>query len=227
MVDRAREQTREAIARDETLSGGGPDTGQPDTKQMAFTIGVIVLAAKLAKADGRVTKDEIAVFKRVFDIPSEGFGDVGAIFNEARRSATGFEPYARQIGEIFRGKPAVLESLLDALFSVALADGRLHESERDYLARVAYIFGLSEQQFESIAARHAPGREADPYQVLGVDRNIDDQSLKKHYRKLVRDHHPDKLTAQGMPEEFVAEANETLARINAAYDRIRAERGGS
>lgn len=222
MVDRVRKETREAIEQGESDGRLGQSS---DAKQMAFTVGVIVLAAKLAKADGQVTRDEVETFKTVFKIPTEGVGDVGAIFDEAKRSASGFEPYARQIADIFGGQPTVLESLLDALFAVAMADGVMHDAERDYLARVAFIFGLTEQRFESVAARHVSPEQSDPYEILGVKRDIDDDALKQHYRKLVREHHPDKLTAQGMPEEFVAEANETLARINAAYDQIQSQRG--
>lgn len=204
--------------------GAGPYRAA-EARQIAFTVGVIVLGAKLAKADGVVTKDEIAVFKRVFRIPADEAGDVGAIFNEARQSAHGYEPYARQIAQLFHANPVVLEELLDALFLVARADGVIHPAELDYLRRVAEIFGFDAASFEPIHARHKSPDETDPYEILGVPHDISNEAVKARHRKLVLENHPDKLTAQGVPEEFIEVANEKLARINEAYDRIRAQRG--
>jgi DnaJ like chaperone protein len=98
-VDKMRDSTREAPEDDAT-------------RRVAFTIGVIVLGAKMAKADGVVTKDEIGAFKEVFHIPQEEMQNVGRLFNQARRDAGGFEPYAKQIGRLFRHNPAVLEELI-------------------------------------------------------------------------------------------------------------------
>ncbi|MDP6352156.1 MAG: TerB family tellurite resistance protein [Alphaproteobacteria bacterium] len=196
-----------------------------DQRQVAFTIAVIALGAKLAKVDGVVTRDEIAVFKRVFRIPAGDMGEVGAIFNEAKRTAHGFEPYADQVARLFRRNPAVLEELLDALFLIAKADGVVHEAERDYLRKVARIFGFDRGRFERIEARHQAPETADPYEVLGIAHDASDAAIKARHRKLVLENHPDKLTAQGMPPEFVELAEDKLAVINAAYDRIRGQRG--
>ncbi len=196
-----------------------------ESRQVAFTVAIIVLGAKLAKVDGAVTKDEIAVFKRVFRIPAEESARVGAIFNEARRTARGFEPYAEQVAELFHANPMVLEELLDALFLVAKADGVMHPAEIDYLRDVADIFGFSERHFDRIHARHKQPDKADPYEILGVPHDISDRDLKSRHRKLVLENHPDKLIAQGMPEDFINLANDKLAAINAAHDKIRAQRG--
>jgi len=196
-----------------------------ETKRAAFTIAVIVLAAKMAKADGVVTRDEIAAFKRTFSIPQEEVNQVGQIFDQARRDARGFQPYARQISDMFAREPAVLEELLDALFHIARADGVYHPKEREYLRRVAKIFGFDEPTFERIEADNMGLDKADPYAILGVARTASDDEVKTAYRKLIRENHPDALTAQGMPEEFIKLANEKMATINAAYDRIQKERG--
>lgn len=195
------------------------------TKSIAFTIGVVVLGAKMAKADGVVTPAEIAAFKKVFRVPSHEVKNVARIFDQARKDSRGFEPYARQIAGMFADNPAVLEELLFCLTFIARADGELDPNEGTYLQAVADIFGLDKTAFERVTAIHFNPDEADPYQILGVSRSIDDDDLKKAYHALVRDNHPDRLTAQGMPEEFIEVANHKLAAINVAYDKIAAERG--
>ena len=194
------------------------------TKNIAFTIGVIVLGAKMAKADGIVTRDEIGAFKQVFHIPPEEMQNVGRVFDRARRDAGGFEPYARQVASLFRDNPAVLEELLDGLFHIARADGKVTDDELEFLSSVAEIFGIDRAGWERSRATNLSPDGADPYGVIGVNRNADDAKIKSAYRKLVVENHPDKLVAQGMPPEFVAMANEKLAKINAAYDQIRKQR---
>ena len=194
------------------------------TKNIAFTIGVIVLGAKMAKADGVVTRDEIGAFKEVFRIPPDEMKNVGRLFNQARRDAHGFEPYARQIGRMFKNNPVVLEELLDGLFHIARADGQVTEDEIDYLEQLAGIFGLETARWERVRAANLGAGDADPYGILGVARNAGDEEVKSAHRRLVLENHPDKLVAQGMPQEFIDLANEKLAKINAAYDQIRKQR---
>jgi DnaJ like chaperone protein len=212
-VDKMRESTRE--------DGEADDA----TKNIAFTIGVIVLGAKMAKADGVVTPDEIGAFKQVFRVPPEEMKNVGRLFNQARKDARGFEPYARQLSRMFRHNPAVLEELLDGLFHIARADGKVTDDELAYLGKVAAIFRLDPAGWERIRAANLSARDADPYGVLGVQRDAGDAEIKAAHRKLVVENHPDKLVAQGMPQEFVDLANEKLATINAAYDQVRKLRG--
>jgi len=212
-VDRSRAQK---------YAGGGPESLQ--ARQTAFTVAVIVLSAKMAKADGQVTRDEIDAFKRIFEIPESEMRDVGRLFNEARRDAEGFEPYAEQIGEMFAHDPAVRESLLGGLFQIALADGIVHPNELKFLEKVARAFGLNQHDFDRVQAAHMGSDSTDPYQILGVTRDISDDEIKKTYRNLSRENHPDTLIAQGMPQEFIDVANEKMASINAAYDQISKER---
>jgi len=195
------------------------------TRQIAFTIGIIVLGAKMAKADGSVSRSEVAAFKQVFSVPPEQETNVGRIFDQARRDARGFEPYAAQIARLFRRKSPVLEELLDGLFHIAKADGRVGEEELAYLRRVAQIFGFEGADFARIREGHLGPDAGDPYNILGVSRDMDNAAIKSAYRRLVRDSHPDRLIAKGMPAEAIAIANQRLAVINAAYDRIRKERG--
>ncbi len=197
------------------------------SRQAAFSIAVIVLGAKMAKADGHVSREEIRAFREVFHVPPGEVARVGRIFNAARRDPHGFEPPARQVAELFADRPAVLKELLDALFHIAKADGVIRPEEVAFLRRVAEIFRFDADTFESILAAHMGPDRQDPYEVLGVPHDASDAKLKAAYRQLIRETHPDLLIAQGMPQEFIDVANGRSAAINAAYDRIRKERGVS
>lgn len=199
--------------------------GDDGTRKIAFTIGVIVLSAKMAKADGHVTRDEIKVFRQIFQVPPHEVKNVGRVFDLARQDAGGYEPYARQIANLFKDRPAVLEDLLGSLFMIAKADGTIHPAELVFLDDIATIFGFTATQFDTIKAAHLTGDKADPYTVLGVAPDISAADLKKKYRALIKEHHPDALIAQGLPEEFIVTANEKMAAINMAYDQICKRRG--
>ncbi len=196
-----------------------------ETKQQAFAIALIVLCAKMAKADGQVTRDEIAAFKRVFKVPEKDMGQVAQIFDKARKDSKGFEPYAEQITEIFPENRQIRQELLGALLYIAQADGVVHEKELKYLRAISKIFDFDEKEFEQIYSSHLGTDDADPYEILGLDRTSTDEDIKLTYRKLVRENHPDRLIAEGLPKEMVDMANEKLARINSAYDRIAKLRG--
>lgn len=193
--------------------------------EVAFTIGVIALAAKLAKADGSVSRDEVDAFKRVFPVPREEEANVGHLFNLAKQDVAGFDSYAKQLASLFRSRPGVLEDLLDSLFLIAKADDSLHPGELQFLKHVAEIFGFSPSQFERIRASHfGPDRE-DPYVILGLSRSASNEDIKREYHRLMKENHPDSLMARGVPAEFVRLATEKVAAINGAYDIIKKERG--
>lgn len=208
--------------RDESEHEPDPERAR---KSIGFTIAVIVLGAKMAKADGHVTQDEIRAFKDVFKVPQDEMDNVARVFNQARKDARGFEPYARQVVGMFKGSPEVLEELLWCLAYIAKADQKLHPRELEFLKQVSDIFGFDDARFERVTQLRLDGDMADPYQTLGVSREASAEEIKRAHRRLVVENHPDKMIAKGMPEEFVAVANEKLAAINAAYERIRKERG--
>jgi DnaJ like chaperone protein len=193
-------------------------------KTLGFTIGMIALGAKMAKADGVVTHDEVAAFKQVFKVPQAELAAVARVFNLAKQDVAGYDTYARQIAKLFHARATVLESVLDGLFHIAKADGVMHPAEFLYLQDVALLFGFTEGDFSRIKARHVNAAADDPYLVLGVDPSVDIVAIKAHYRKLVRDNHPDRQIAAGVPEEMVTLATHRLAHINAAYDRIMKDR---
>ena len=192
---------------------------------VTFTIAVVALAGKMARADGVVTDQEFQVFRQVFGVPEEEQGNVQRIFNLARQDIAGFEQYAGQIARLFVGNPAMLEDILDGLFEIAKADGVLHPGEAAFLERVAEIFGFAPGEFRRIRASHFAPELTDPYVILGLSYAADNDELKKTYRKLVRENHPDSLMARGVPPEFIKLATDKLAAINGAYERICAERG--
>lgn len=194
-------------------------------KSIAFTIGLIALCAKMAKADGVVLPEEVAAFRQILSIPEEELGHVARVFNLAKQDVAGFDAYARQLAQLFKAKPEVLEDVLDGLFHVAKADSTVHERELAYLSAVAEIFGFDGKAFQRILARHVHGPGQDHYAVLGVSPAISDAELRRAWMKLVREYHPDRHIAAGMPEEAVRIATERLARINAAYDAIAKQRG--
>jgi DnaJ like chaperone protein len=192
---------------------------------VVFTIAVIALSAKMAKADGIVTDDEVETFERLFRVHPDEAANVRRVFDMARGDTAGFETYARQIARLFAGNPALLEDILDGLFEIAKADGVLHPGEIAFLERVADIFGFAPNEFRRIRATHFAPDAADPYIVLGVAYDASDDEIHRTYRRLVRENHPDSLMGRGVPEEFVRLATDKLAAINVAYGRIEAERG--
>ena len=215
---------RPAWPRDEGAKEDGPPS-EDATRKIAFTIAVIVLGAKIAKADGRVTRNEVKAFREVFRVPEHETKNVARVFNQARKDSAGFEPYARQVGRLFANRPAVLEELLSCLFHIAKADGAVADAEIAFLLQVSREMGLERAAFDRIRAAEMGASEDDPFAVLGVPPDADEATAKAAHRKLVREHHPDRLVAQGMPDEFVENANHLLARINAAYDEAAKRRG--
>ncbi len=204
--------------------GGGSSLARPsreEQRQVAFTLAVIALGAKMAKADGRVTHDEVQAFKELFHIPAHEMSNVAKIFDRAKTSTAGYEMYAAQVAKMFPHEPAVLEELLGGLFHIAKADGVVHPAEMAYLRNVSDIFGFDRHAFERITASHSAPDQVDPYEVLGVSREARDDEVKSAYRKLIHENHPDKLMAQGLPQEFIDLANEKMSAINAAYDKIK------
>ena len=199
---------------------------KPPEKTLGFTIGMIALGAKMAKADGVVTHDEVAAFRQIFKVPQSEIAAVARVFNLAKQDVAGYESYARQIAKLFHSKSMVLENVLDGLFHIAKADGIMHPAELSFLENVALLFGFSLADFARIRARHVSAGPDDPYLILGLARESDTSAIKTRYRKLVRDNHPDKQIAAGVPQEMVVLATRRLAHINAAFDQIMKEREG-
>ena len=204
--------------------GGNREQDGPAEDQVAFTVGVIALGAKMAKADGVVTNDEVNAFKEVFKIPVGEMKNVANIFNLAKQDVTGYEVYAEQLASMLKGNRELLQDVLEGLFHIAKADKVLHPREVEFLGQVAKRFGITETEFSYIKVRHEIVTKRNPYDVLGVNASISNDELRSHYRRLVLENHPDKLMARGVPKEFVAIATEKVSAINEAYGQIAKER---
>lgn len=198
-------------------------TPTPPEKSVAFTIGMIALGAKMAKADGVVTQDEINAFKRVFHVPESELAGVARVFNLAKQDVAGFETYARQISNLFDARHEMLEDVLDGLFHIAKADNAFHPGEHGFLSRAAEIFGFSPAEFATIRARHVDAPD-DPWLILGLSRGTGDDEVRRRYRELVREYHPDRHIAAGVPPEMIEIATARLQKVNEAYDRIMKEK---
>jgi DnaJ like chaperone protein len=196
-------------------------------REQVFAMAVVALSAKLAKCDGPVTRPEIDAFKRHFRIPEDSMRQVGRLFDQARDTSADFEPYARQLGESFADNRGVLEDVLAGLFGIARSDGPVNQKELEFLGRVARGFKLDGGAWERArgGAARVQASEPDAYAELGVARTATDEAVRAAWKQLMRENHPDGLAARGVPPEFVARATEKVARINAAWDRVKRERG--
>lgn len=194
------------------------------TNSVGFTVAMIALSAKMAKADGVVTTDEVLAFRDLFEVPPGEDANVARLFNLAKQDIAGFETYAKKLADLFPYDRKTLLDILDGLFYIAKADGVVHQDELSFLERVSEIFGLDAREFSKVLARHVRER-GNPYAVLGISPDASPEDIKAQYRREVRETHPDVMIARGVPEEFVRIANDRLAALNAAYAQINAERG--
>ncbi len=211
-----------ALSQGEPLSAVFDRLRTPPERSVAFTIAVIALSAKLAKADGQVKRGEVAAFRRVFTIPPGDEANAARVFNLARQDVAGFDLYARKIAKMFPPRDPVLVDLMEGLFEIAMADDYFHPQEEAFLEEVARIFGLTERCFRCLRARFVKDVTPDPYDVLEVSPDAPLAQVQKAYRAAVRETHPDRLSARGVPPEAVQIAAHRLRDLNQAWDEIRA-----
>ncbi|MAM62652.1 molecular chaperone DjiA [Maritimibacter sp. UBA3975] len=213
-----------ALTSGESLSEVFSRLRTPPERSAGFAIAVIALGAKMAKADGLVTRNEVSAFREVFTIPPSEEPNAARIFNLARQDVAGFEQYAERIASMYgRADPALCD-LMEGLFHIAMADGQYHPNEDIFLSRVADIFGIDGNRFRSLRARFVPGAEPNPYEVLGVSPDMPLPEIRKAWRAEVRAAHPDQLIARGVPEEAVKLAEKQLIAVNRAWEEISESR---
>jgi DnaJ like chaperone protein len=213
-----------ALASGESLATVFEKLRTPPERSVAFTIAVIALGAKMAKADGMVTRDEVSAFREVFHIPKAEEANAATVFNMARKDVAGFEEYARKIARMFDQAHDTLFDLMEGLFVIAVADGDYHDKEDDYLARVAEIFGITDREFRALRAQFVPDAPPDPWDVLGVDPDTPMEDVRVAWRQAVRESHPDQMIARGVPEEAIKLAEMRMVAINRAWEEINAGR---
>ncbi len=199
--------------------------GSEPQKDIAFTIAVVALSAKMAKADGAVSHFETEAFREVFRFAPEEAAGVEHVFDLAKQDVAGFETYADQIAALLKDDRKLRQHVLEGLLYVAAADGALHPREDAFLEEVARRFGFSDSEYRFYRARFIEDHGGNPYDSLRLSPDASDAEIKARYRQLVRDNHPDRLMANGVPAEFIELATRKLAAINAAYDKIAKERG--
>lgn len=209
-----------ALAKGESLATVFEQLKAPPERSVAFAIAVVALGAKMAKADGLVTRDEVTAFREVFQIARKDEAGAARIFNLARQDVAGFEEYALRIKGLFGQSHESYCDLMEGLFHIAMADGEYHENEDFFLERVAEIFGMSDREFRALRARFVPEAHHDPYTILGVPHDMPVSEIRKVWRKLVRETHPDSMIARGVPEEAIRLAEKRMIDINRAWDEI-------
>lgn len=214
----------QALASGEDLSEVFSKLRSEPERRVGFAIAVIGLGAKMAKADGLVTRDEVTAFREVFHIAAQDEASAARVYNLARQDVAGFEDYAKRVKQMYGEDCKPLFDLLDGLFHIAMADGEYHPREDAFLARVAEIFDLSDRAFRVMRARHVPDAAPDPFDVLGVEPDSALRDIKSTYLGLVRETHPDAMIARGVPEEAVQLATARMAQINAAWEEIQAQK---
>ncbi|MFT6675281.1 MAG: DnaJ like chaperone protein [Sulfitobacter sp.] len=197
----------------------------PPERSVGFTIAVIALGAKMAKADGLVTRDEVTAFREVFQIAEADAAGAARVFNLARRDVAGFDDYARRIAQMFEGQSDILTDLLEGLFHIAMADGTYHPNEEAFLETVAEIFGMTEAEFATLKARFVPDTSPLPHTVLGIAPNASKEQARAAWRRLVRANHPDALVARGLPQEAVKMAEKRMIDINRAWETLSGKAG--
>ena len=205
------------ISRAKSRTGFG-SFAQP---QQVFALSLIVLSAKLSKADGQVSKEELIAVKDKLRIPENELDQVGKIFNKAKEESTGYEPYAQQIAQIYRGNINVLEEVINILFYIAEADGNVSDAELKMIEHIAQIFGLNEVQLNSIKESRKSSDKLNPYIVLESKPEDDLQIIRKRYLKLSKEHHPDLLLNKGVPQEVIEESKSKMRAINLAWDQVQ------
>jgi len=213
-----------ALASGEGLSSLFDRFKTPPERSIGFTIAIIGLGAKMAKADGLVTRDEVIAFRQIFQISQEDEASAARVFDLARQDVAGYDAYAAKIAAMFKDDREMLIDLLEGLVHIAMADGHYHPNEDAFLTEVTKIFGLEPRVFTCLRARHVPGMVPDPYSVLGIAPDASFDEIRARYRLLVKQSHPDAMIARGLPEEAVKLATSRLAAINQAWESLRAER---
>ena len=210
-----------ALAQGQGLSAIFDTLRSPPERTAAFAIAVIALGAKMAKADGLVTRDEVTAFREVFYIPKAEETNAARVYDLARKDIAGFEEYAHKIKAMFGAAEDTLTDLFEGLFHIALADGAYHPGEDEFLIRIAAIFGFSDQTFSRLRAQFVPDATRDPFDVLGVNPALPLDDIKAVWRKLVLDSHPDRMLARGVPAEAMQLAEKRLIAINQAWNAIQ------
>lgn len=199
-----------------------------DRSKLTFFVATFSMLSKLSEADGYVSPEEMRVIDAFMrddlGIDRESKEAAARIFNAARSSPESFEDFALQFYGEFHDRPQLLLMLVDILVRVAVADGSMGAREETMIRSAVSIFNVPEAQYGAILARYSSQLDR-YYRVLGSDRTDPADEIKRRYRRLVNEYHPDKIASKGLPEEFSRYATEKFREIQEAYEHVRSERG--
>jgi len=203
---------------------------QGEEAQFTFFVASFSMLAKLARADGSVSREEIDAVENfmVYDLnlDPESRRLATNIFHTAFESPDNFEAFAVQFYSQFRSQYQMLELMIDILIRVSLADGALSSSEENLILSAVRIFNFSDEKYRKLKSKYIQDFEK-YYAILGCEKKDSIEHIKKQYRKLVSDYHPDKIASKGLPEEFTKFANDKFREIQEAYEIIKKERNMS
>ncbi len=216
------------IGEDQYLSSGNRVLSSGETSQLAFFVATFSMLAKLAKVDGQISEEEInsirSVMVKDIKLDTQGQNIAIQIFNAAIQSPEPFSEFAAQFFKQFQTQPQLLELMIDILFRVSLADGRMNQQEEMLILEAVRIFRFHPDAYKRIKTRYVDDFQK-YYAILNCEQTDSNEQIKKQYRKLVFEYHPDKIASKGLPEEFMKFANDKFREIQEAYDKIRKERG--
>ncbi len=207
-------------------NGGGTTLQYAEQTQAAYFVSMFSILGKLAKIDGVVTSDEIAVVDQFINHLNTGDREkqfARQVFAQAKDSEYSIDDFAVQFYQFSHAHPSVIHSFMGLLFQIAAADGKLHPAEESALKRIKEIFHLSDRQFDDIKAGHF--KDVDRfYKVLNSTPESSNEEIKAHYKKLVKEFHPDTIVSKGLPEEFTEFATTRFREIQDAYENVKRER---
>ena len=233
--------TGEAQNRDRYSEWYGNRMNRSQHSQMTFFVGAFSMLAKLAAVDGSVSEKERRKVEEFMDrdlnLDSATKESAFRIFDTAVNASETFYQFSNQFYREFRYQPQLLELMIDIMLRVANEDGGISGAEETLIIDAVHIFHLSDNLYARLKAKHTGGYSGfsgssystagtdAAYSVLGCSRSDSNDSLKKAYRKLVNEYHPDKIAAKGLPEEFQKAAKAKFIEIQNAWDKIKTERG--
>ncbi len=214
------------------LAGPGMNIHQrlstDEETQLTFFVAAFSMLAKIVKADGRVSQQEIESIESFMandlNLDQESRNTAINIFRHALNSSESFDAFASQFYRVFNPQPRVIELMMDVLLRVSAADGFISPDEEILLKSAALIFHFSDADYARLKSKYVTTVNR-YYAVLKCDDNCSNEEVKRQYRKLVSEYHPDKIASKGLPEEFIKFANDKFVEIQEAYDNIRKERG--
>ncbi len=222
--------------------GMGKTTADNERIQAAFFTATFSVMGAVAKADGRVTRDEIRLAEEVMKrlgLSSDMRQSAQKLFNEGKDSDFPLDEVVEQFRRECHRRTTLIQMFLEIQLQVALADGKILPAEWSMLKQICEGLGIPGATLDRLRemmeagfgrSGYHPGASTktsleDAYQLLGLDASVSDAELKKTYRRLMSQHHPDKLVAKGLPEEMVQDATEKTQQIKEAYEIIKASRG--